>query len=158
MTKSIPDGFTTLTPHLVVSDGAQAVEFYKQAFGAEALEIHRTPDGKGVMHARLKIGNALLLLAGEYPPDCLSPKSRGGASAFLHLYTEDADAAFERAVQAGCVVRMPVTDMFWGDRYGQVEDPFGHPWSIATHQHDYTPEQVDANARAFFAQGCPDAH
>lgn len=158
MTKAIPDGYTALTPHLVVSDGAQAIEFYKQAFGAEELETHRSPDGKMVMHARLKIGDALLLLAGEYPPQCLSPKSRGGASVFLHFYTEDADAAFARAVKAGCTVRMPVGDMFWGDRFGQVEDPFGHPWSIATHKHDFTPEQIDANARAYFAKECPDGH
>ena len=158
MPKSIPDGFTALTPHLVVSDGAKAIEFYNQAFGAEELETHKSPDGNMVMHSRLKIGNALVMLAGEYPPDCLSPRSRGGASVFMHLYTDDADAVFARAVQAGCTVKMPVTDMFWGDRYGQVEDPFGHPWAIATHKHDFTPEQIEANAREFFAKGCPDAH
>jgi uncharacterized glyoxalase superfamily protein PhnB len=156
MSRAIPDGFTAITPHLVVSDGAQAIEFYQRAFGAETLEVHRSPDGQTVMHARLRIGNALVLLAGEYPPNCLSPKSRGGASVFLHYYTEDVDAAFARAVQAGCAARMPVTDMFWGDRYGQVEDPFGHPWAIATHRQDLTPEQVDANARVFFAKECAD--
>jgi PhnB protein len=86
------------------------------------------------------------------PPNALSPKSRGGTSVFLHIYTEDADAAFDRAVKAGCTVRMPVSDCFWGDRYGVVEDPYGHQWSIATHKHDYTPEQVPANAQAFFAK------
>ena len=158
MTKPIPDGFSTLTPHIVVSDGAQAIEFYQRAFGAEELETHKSPDGTMVMHARLRIGNSLLLLAGEYPPHCLSPKSRGGASAFLHFYTEDADAAFDRAVKAGCTAKMPVSDMFWGDRYGQVEDPFGHPWAIATHKHDFTPQQIDANAKAFFAKECPGEH
>jgi uncharacterized glyoxalase superfamily protein PhnB len=77
---------------------------------------------------------------------------------YLNYYTEDADAAFDRAVKAGCTVRMPVSDMFWGDRYGQVEDPFGHPWAIATHKHDFTPQQIDDNARAFFAKECPDGH
>jgi uncharacterized glyoxalase superfamily protein PhnB len=157
MTKSIPDGFTTITPHLVVADGAKAIEFYQQAFGAEELETHKSPDGTKVMHSRLKIGNALLLLAGEYPPHCLSPHSRGGASVFLHFYTEDVDAAFARAVKAGCTIAMPVTDMFWGDRYGQVVDPFGHPWAIATHKQDFTPAQVDANAREFFAKECSEA-
>ena len=83
------------------------------------------------------------------PPHALSPKSRGGTSVYLHLYLADADAAFNRAVQAGCTIRMPVSDTFWGDRYGVVEDPFGHQWAIATHQHDYTPEQIAANARVF---------
>jgi PhnB protein len=158
MPKTIPDGFHTLTAHLVVPDGAQAIEFYKNAFGAQEQERHMSPDGKMVMHARLKLGSSLFMLAGEYPPRCLSPRSRGGSSVFLHLYTEDADAAFDRAVKAGCTVRMPVTDMFWGDRYGQVEDPFGHPWAIATHKQDLTPQQVDDNARAFFAKECPDGH
>jgi uncharacterized glyoxalase superfamily protein PhnB len=104
------------------------------------------------MHAQLKIGNSILMLGGEFPPNCLSPKNRGGTSVILHIYTADADTAFDRAVKAGCTVKMPVSDAFWGDRYGQVEDPSGHLWSIATHQHDYTPEQVADNAKAFFAK------
>jgi len=153
MTKPIPDGFHTLTPHLIVPDGAVAIEFYKKAFGAQELARHLSPmDNKSVMHAQLKIGNSVVMLASEFPPNCLSPKSRGGSSVFLHIYTEDADAAFDRAVKAGCTIKMPVSDTFWGDRYGQVEDPFGHPWSIATHKHDYTPEQIAANAKEFFAK------
>ena len=157
MTQPVPGGFHTLTPHLVVTDGAQAIEFYKQAFAAQELTRLLTPDGKSVMHAQLKIGDSMLMLGGEMPPNCLSPKSRGGTGVFLHIYLPDADAAFARAVQAGCTVKMPVSDMFWGDRYGVVEDPFGHQWSIATHKHDYTQEQVVANAKAFFAKmakGC----
>ena len=140
MTKPIPDGFHSLTPHIVVTDGAQ--------------ELSRllTPDGKTVMHAQLKIGDSLLMLGSEMPPRALSPKSRGGTSVFLHLYLADADAAFDRAVKAGCTIRMPVSDTFWGDRYGVVEDPFGHQWSVATHQHDYTPEQIAANAKEFMAK------
>ncbi len=152
MAKPIPDGFHTLTPHLVVTDGAQAIEFYKKAFGAQELSRLLTPDGKTVMHGQLKIGGSMVMLGGEMPPQCLSPKSRGGTSVTLHVYVADADATFDRAVKAGCTVKMPVADMFWGDRYGVVEDPFGHQWSLATHQHDYTQEQIAANAKEFLAK------
>lgn len=152
MTKPIPDGFRTLTPHIIVTDGAQAIEFYKKAFGAQELFRLLTPDGKTVMHAQLKIGDTVLMLGSEFPPNALSPKSRGGTSVFLHVYLADAAAAFDRAVKAGCTIKMPVSDTFWGDRYGQVQDPFGHLWSIATHEHDYTLEQIAANAKAFMAK------
>lgn len=152
MPQPIPDGFHTLTPHIIVSDGVLAIELYKQAFGAVENFRLMSPDGKSLMHAQLKIGSSMLMLAGEFPPNCLSPKNRGGTSTYLHLYVPDADALFERAVKAGCIVKMPVSDTFWGDRYGIVEDPFGHQWSIATHKHDYTPEQIAANAREFFAK------
>ncbi|HTL59571.1 MAG TPA: VOC family protein [Candidatus Limnocylindrales bacterium] len=151
MTKPIPDGFHTITPHIIVSDGAKAIEFYKKAFGAQEIERFMTPDGKGVMHAQLKIGDSRLMVGSEFPPTCLSPKSRGGTTVSLYLYVENADTQFDRAVKAGCTVKMPMTDQFWGDRYGQVEDPFGHQWSIATHKQDLTQEQIAANARAFFA-------
>lgn len=152
MTKPIPDGFHTLTPHLVVPDGAEAVEFYKKALGAQEQVRHHTPDGSRVMHAQLKVGNSIFMLGSEMPPRCLSPKGRGGTSVFLHIYTENADVSFDRAVKAGCNVVMPVSDTFWGDRYGVVEDPYGHQWSIATHKHDYTNEQIAANAKEFFAK------
>jgi uncharacterized glyoxalase superfamily protein PhnB len=151
MVNPIPAGFHTLTPHIVVSDGAKALEFYKQAFGAEERMRLHTPDGKSVMHAQMKIGDAVLMLGGEFPPNCLGPVARGGTSVFLHLYLTDADAAFDRAVKAGCTIEMPMSDCFWGDRYGVVVDPFGHKWSIATHQHDYTVEQVAENAKVFMA-------
>lgn len=151
MTMPIPPGFATLTPHLIVADGAKAIEFYKQAFGARERMCMMCPDGKSLMHAQLMIGNSIIMLGGEFPPDCLSPKSRGGTTVFLHFYTDDADAAFDRAVKAGCTPKIPVSDMFWGDRYGQVQDPFGHQWSIATHKQDLTPKQMAANAKAFFA-------
>jgi len=152
MNKLIPDGFHTITPHLVVADGAQAIEFYKKAFGAQEYERFTRPDGKAVMHAQLKIGNSMLMLGSEFPPHCLSPKSRGGTSVGLFLYVENADAAFERAVKAGCTVKMEMADQFWGDRCGQVVDPFGHEWSLATHKQDLTKEQIDQNAKAFFAK------
>ena len=151
MAKPIPDGFHTLTPHIVVQDGAKAIEFYKKAFGAKEEARHMGPDGKSLMHARLKIGDSPLMLAGEFPPMAVSPKSRGGTSVTLHLYVENADPVFERAVKAGCTVKMPLADQFWGDRYGVVEDPFGHMWAIATHKQDLTDEQLAANAKAAFA-------
>ena len=151
MTKPIPDGFHTISPHLIVADAAKAIEFYGKAFGAKETEKFMRPDGKGVMHAQIKIGNSLLMLGSEFPPSCLSPKSRGGTSVTLHVYVENADAAFDRAVKAGCTVKMPMSDQFWGDRYGQVEDPYGHIWAIATHKQDLTKDQIAANAKAFFA-------
>jgi|ERR1043165_4375835 uncharacterized glyoxalase superfamily protein PhnB len=151
MAKPIPDGFHSITPHLVVSDAAKAIDFYKKAFGAQEKERFSTPDGKGVMHAELKIGDSIVMLGNEHPPECLSPKSRGGSSVHLHFYVENADAAFDRAVKAGCGVKMPMMDQFWGDRYGQVEDPFGHQWSFATHKQDLTKEQIAEKAKAFFA-------
>src|SRR5215468_9742836 len=141
MTKPIPHGFHTITPHLIVPEGAKALEFYKKAFGAQEIERFMTPDGKAVMHAQMKIGSSMLMLGNEFPPTCLSPKSRGGTTVSLYLYVVDADDAFERAVKAGCTVKMPMTDQFWGDRYGQVEDPFGHQWSLATHKQDLTKDQ-----------------
>ena len=150
--KAIPDGFRTVTPHLVVQDGVQAIEFYKKAFGAVEQARHMTPDGKSVMHARLQIGNSFVLIASEFPPSCLAPKSRGGTSVFLHLYVEDADTVFDRAVKAGCTVKMPLGDQFWGDRFGQVEDPSGHIWSIATHKQDLSEAQIAGNMKAEMAK------
>jgi len=152
MAKPIPDGFHTITPHLVVSDAAKAIEFYKQALGAHEKDRFPMPDGKGVMHAELKIGDSIVMLGSEHPPQCLSPKSRGGTSVSLNLYVENADASFDRAVKAGCTVKMPMMDQFCGDRYGQVEDPFGHQWSFATHQQDLTKDQIASNAKKFFAE------
>src|SRR5260221_4962147 len=151
MAKPIPDGFHSLTPHIIVTDGVRAIGLYKQAFGAQEITRLMTPDGKTLMHAQLKIGDSMVMLGSEFPPHNLSPKSRGGTSVFLHIYLADADAAFDRAVKAGCTVKMPVSDMFCGDGYGVVEDPFGHQWSIATPQHDYTHDQIAENAKKFFA-------
>ena len=151
MTKPVPSGFHTLTPHIIVNDGLAAIEFYKKVFDAKENSRLMSPDGKTLMHAQLTIGDSAIMLASEFPPHSLSPKSRGGSSVYLHLYLPDADATFDRAVQAGCAIRMPVSDTFWGDRYGCVEDPFGHQWSIATHKHDYTQAQIEANAREFLA-------
>lgn len=141
-----PEGHHTITPHLVLSDAAGAIDFYKQAFGAE--EVFRMPwagpDGQTkVGHAELRIGSSMLYLADEFPDyGALSPKSIGATPVTIHLYVADADATFNQAVAAGATVKAPLMDMFWGDRYGKLQDPYGHSWSIATHVEDVTPEQV----------------
>ena len=140
--KAIPDGFHTITPHLTVKNGAQAIEFYKKAFGAEVLRAVKGPDGS-LMHADLRIGDSMLMLNDEFPDwKVLGPQSLGGTAVTVHVYVQDADTAFQRALDAGCTVKMPLMDQMWGDRYGQVVDPFGHQWSIATHIEDPTPEEI----------------
>jgi uncharacterized glyoxalase superfamily protein PhnB len=144
-THSIPPGFSTLTPHLCINGVAKAIDFYKKAFGAEEMTRMPTPDGR-IMHACLKIGNSMLFLVDEFPEyNCGnggSPETIGRTHATIHMYVEDADKAFQRAIDAGATVELQVQDMFWGDRYGRLVDPFGQPWSIATHKEDLTPEQM----------------
>ena len=138
----IPAGMHTVTPHLICAGAADAIEFYKKAFGA--VELCRIPGGEGkVMHASIRIGDSVVMLNDEAPQWCaFGPKSLKGSPVTIHLYVEDADAAFAQAVEAGAKVTMPLEDAFWGDRYGKVEDPFGHQWSIATHVRDVTPEEM----------------
>jgi PhnB protein len=147
----IPEGFHSITPHLVVNDAAGAIEFYKKAFGAQ--EIHRMPmpSGDKLMHAMIRIGDSFIMMADEFPDmKCVGPKSLGGSPVTLHLYVNDVDAAFKRAVDAGCTVSMPLDDMFWGDRYGKVVDPYGHHWSLAMHIKDQSEkEMAEAAAKAF---------
>ena len=140
--KPIPDGYHTLTPFLTVRDAARAIEFYKKAFGAEERGSAKSPDGK-IMHAELKIGDSIIMLSDEFPEfGALSPQSTGGAGMGLHIYVDGVDAAFDRAVKAGAQVEMPVSDQFWGDRYGKLKDPFGHKWSIATHIKDMSADEM----------------
>ena len=141
--KPVPEGYHTLTPFLTVRDAARAIEFYKQAFGAEVRGgVAKGPDGK-VMHAELKIGDSVIMLSDEFPEfGALSPQSSGGAGMGLHIYVDGVDAAFDRAVKAGAQVEMPVGDQFWGDRYGKLKDPFGHKWSIATHIKDMSDDEM----------------
>jgi uncharacterized glyoxalase superfamily protein PhnB len=145
--KPIPDDMHTVTPHLVCGGAAAAIDFYKKAFNA--TELGRLPDDKGrIMHAQIQIGDSVVMLHDEFPEmGALGPKARNGTSVTLHLYVDDADASFARAVKAGATVKMPLADMFWGDRYGIVEDPFGHAWSIATHIRDLTPKQIQDAAK-----------
>lgn len=148
MTQAIPVGMTAVTPHLVCRNAAAAIDFYRQAFGAEECARLAGPDGR-VMHAQIRIGGACVMLTDEYPEmGCLSPLSLGGSPVTLHLYVEDADAAFARAVAAGATVTLPLADQFWGDRYGRVSDPFGHHWAIATHLRDLSHAEIMAAAPA----------
>jgi uncharacterized glyoxalase superfamily protein PhnB len=137
----------TVTPHLTCAGAAEAIAFYKLAF--DATELARLPDSKGrVLHAAIRIGDSVVMLNDEFPESgALGPRARQGSSVTIHLYVDDADAVFVRAVKAGATVKLPIGDMFWGDRYGIIEDPFGHNWSIATHVRDLTPEQIQEAAR-----------
>ena len=145
--KPIPDGFGTLTPHITVKGARKAIEFYKKAFGAEEVGTHAMPDGT-VMHSALRIGDSMLMLNDEFPQmGAKGPQSLGGTPVTLHMFVQDVDKAFDRAVQAGAKQIMPVADQFWGDRYGIVADPFGHHWSIATHVRDVTPAELEKIVR-----------
>jgi len=145
--KPIPEGFRTVTPYLVCAGASDAIAFYKKAFGATEVMRLATPNGK-LMHASIQIGDSLIMLNDEFPEmGALGPKSRQGTSVTMHLFVANADAAFARAVKAGATVKMPLQDMFGGDRYGLLEDPFGHSWSIATHQHDLTHKEIKEAAK-----------
>ena len=138
----IPAGMTAVTPHLVCADAAGAIEFYKKAFGAVEESRLPGPGGK-VMHALIRIGGAAIMLVDEAPEwGMLGPKALKGSPVTIHLYVDDTDAFVARAVKAGAKVTMPVTDMFWGDRYGTLEDPFGHRWSVGTHVRDVSPAEM----------------
>ncbi|HKC02869.1 MAG TPA: VOC family protein [Sphingomicrobium sp.] len=140
MTKPIPDGYRNVNVILTVDDAARAIDFYKQAFGA--TEISRLPMGDKIGHAELQVGDTRFMLSDEFPDfDNLGPKSRGGTTVNLVIYTDDVDSAFKKAIAAGGSEKMPVENQFWGDRMGTLTDPFGHKWSIATHVEDVPPEQ-----------------
>jgi uncharacterized glyoxalase superfamily protein PhnB len=142
MTKPIPQGMHSVTPHLVCAGAADAIEFYKKAFGAVEASRLPGPDGK-LMHAAVRIGDSTVMLTDEAPQwGALSPKSLKGSPVTIHLYVDDADAFVARAAKAGAKVTMPVDEMFWGDRYGKLEDPFGHHWSIGTHVRDVSPQEM----------------
>jgi uncharacterized glyoxalase superfamily protein PhnB len=152
----IPAGHENVIPHLVCDRCAEALEFYKKAFGAE--EIHRMPGPDGrLMHAAIRIGNSFVFLADDYPEYCggkgQSPMALQGSPVTIHRYVEDCDAAIKRAEQAGATVMMPAADMFWGDRYGAVTDPYGHKWAFATHIKDLTFEEMQEAMNEVFAQG-----
>ncbi|SCC94282.1 conserved hypothetical protein [Thiomonas sp. X19] len=140
--KAIPDGMHSLTPHLVCRNAAAAIDFYRRAFGAIEQFRLPTPDGK-LIHACVLIGDSQLFLFDEMPKHgALGPQALKGSPVTIHLQVQDADATFARAVDAGAKITMPLADQFWGDRYGQLEDPFGHHWAVATHVRDLSPEQI----------------
>jgi len=150
--RAIPEGYHTITPFLTVRDAARAIEFYKQAFGAVEKGVMKGPDGK-VMHAELRIGDSIIMLSDEFPEyGALSPQSTGGVGMGLHIYLDGVDAAFDRAVKAGAKVEMPVADMFWGDRYGKLADPFGHKWSIGTHIRDMSTKDIEKAQEEFMSK------
>lgn len=145
----VPDWMHTVTPHLVCNGAAEAIEFYKKAFGAEEMMRLAGTDGK-LMHGAIRIGDSMIMLADEYAEcNSLGPKALKGSPVVLHLQVEDVDSSFARAVEAGATVVMPLEDMFWGDRYGQVEDPFGHCWAMATHVRDVSMEELQEVSRTF---------
>ena len=150
--KAIPDGYHTVTPYLVIRGAAQALEFYKKAFGAVERQRMPGPEGR-LMHAEMQIGDSIVMMTDEMPgmQRWLSPSSLNGTTAAVHLYVEDTDALVARAIAAGAKVVHPPTDMFWGDRFAKLTDPFGHEWTIGTHQHDYTPEEMQRKSAEFFA-------
>ena len=138
----IPEGMHTVTPHLICAGAGDAIDFYKKAFGATETSRMPGPGGK-LMHASIRIGDSAVMLVDEMPEwGSLGPKVLKGSPVVIHLYVDDVDAFTARAVAAGAKVTMPVADMFWGDRYGQLEDPFGHRWSVATHVRDVSPADM----------------
>ncbi len=151
--KPIPEGYHTLTPYLTVRNAAEAIEFYKKAFAAEERFRMPTPDGKGVVHAELKIGDSIFMLSDEMPgQECKSPLSFNGTPVGFYVYVEDVDAAFKRAVDAGAEVKAPLENMFWGDRMGGVTDPFGHVWTFASRVEELAPEEIYKRGQEFFAK------
>lgn len=153
---SIPAGYHTITPYLIVNDAARAIDFYVRAFGAtETLRL--AGDGGKIGHAEIRVGDSLLMLADEHPDfGALSPRTIGGSPIKLCLYVEDVDAFFARALTAGAKEVRPVQDQFYGDRSGMLEDPFGHQWSIATHIEDVSQEEINRRYRELLSTPSPD--
>ncbi len=147
--KRIPDGYHTVTPHMVVKDCAKALKFYTAAFDAKVIDEMCTDENK-IIHAEMKIGDSFVMLCDEFPEmGAMSPETLGGSPMSLFMYFEDVDKAFKQAVDAGCTVTMPLADMFWGDRYGKLKDPFGHEWAMGSHIEDLTPEEVKKRGAEF---------
>ena len=153
--KGVPENLTAVTPHLVVAGAAQAIDWYAKAFGATEEMRMPAPDGR-LMHACVRINGAAIFLVDEMKEwGAIGPKALKGSPVTIHLMVEDVDAVFDRAVKAGATVTMPVADQFWGDRYGCLEDPYGHKWSVATHVRDVSPEEMQAAMQQMAAQACP---
>jgi PhnB protein len=150
--KPIPEGYHSLQTYLAVEDASKAIEFYKEAFGAEETIRMPGPDGK-IAHAELQIGDSKLMLSDPFPQSNVQPPSeRGGPTGSVFMYVDDVDATFEQARSAGAEVVMPLEDMFWGDRFGTLTDPSGHVWSIATHKEDLSDEEMAERSKAAMAE------
>jgi PhnB protein len=149
--KPIPEGYHTLAPYLAVDNAAEAIDYYKEAFGAKERVRMEAPGG-AIGHAELEIGDSVVMLSDPFPQaSTKSPKELGGSSVSVFMYVEDVDAVVKQAVDAGATVLMEVADQFWGDRFGTVQDPFGHTWSVATHVEDVPPEEIAERAKAAMA-------
>ena len=149
--KPVPDGYQTVTPYLCVDNAAEAIEFYKRAFGATESVRMDAPGGT-IGHAELQIGDSRVMLSDPFPQSQVQPPNTvGGTTASVFLYVEDVDAAFQQAVDAGATVAMALQDMFWGDRFGTVTDPYGHVWSMASHVEDVSPEEIEERGKAAMA-------
>jgi PhnB protein len=151
--KKIPDGYHSVTPYLCCRDAGKAIDFYKRAFGA--TELMRMPaPGDKIGHAELQVGSSRVMLADEFPEmGFMSPQSLGGSPVMLHLYVEDVDATVKTAEAAGAKITRPVADQFYGDRGGQLDDPFGHKWYVSTHIEDLSPEEVQERMKATAGAG-----
>ena len=155
MVQSIPNGYHTVTPSFTFKDSKKAIEFYKKAFGAKVLDLMPDPSGHRTMHATMQIGSSIVMMGDEMPGAenrAKSAETLGSSPVSLYIYVPDADAAFKQAVAAGGTATMPVADMFWGDRAGQIKDPFGYMWMIGTHKQDLTNDEIQKGAEAFFAK------
>ncbi len=150
-TRPIPEGYHSVSPALAIDGAADAIDFYKRAFGAKERYRMPAPDGK-IAHAELEIGDSVVMLSDVFPQATVkAPTELGGTTVSIFLFVEDVDAVFQQAVDAGASVTMPLEDMFWGDRFGTVEDPYGHSWSLATHVEDVPPEEMEERAKQAFA-------
>ncbi len=150
--KPIQKGMRTVTPHLICKEAANAIEFYKKAFSVVEMFRMSTPDGKKLLHAEIRVGDSVVMLVDESPEwGALGPTSLKGTPVTFYLYVKNIDAFVARAVKAGAKVVMPVADMFWGDRYGKLEDPFGHMWEVATHIRDVKPKEMERAAKEMFS-------
>ena len=159
MAKPVPSGFRTVTPHLTIEGASDAIALYKKAFGAKVLGKMVAQDGKRLMHAQIQIGNSMVMLMDAFPEwGSKGPKALGGSPVGVHLYVKDCDAVYKKAIKAGAKALMPLADMFWGDRYGVVADPFGHHWSIATHKKDLTMAQMAKAGKAAMAKASQQKH
>ncbi len=151
MVKAIPQGFHSITPYIVFRDARRAIDFYKRALDAQELFAMAGPDGKGIMHAEIRVGDSIIMMGEEMPQQqCKSAETAGGSPVSIYLYLENVDEVFKKALAAGAEALMPVQEMFWGDRAGTLRDPFGYSWTLATHTRDLTPEQIREGAKAAF--------
>jgi PhnB protein len=148
-TTPVPEDFHTITPQIAVKGVGAAIDWYSKALGAHELLRNTAPDGTSIMHAELLLGDSRFFVVDEFPESMLSPATLGGTTVTMHLYVRDVDALFNRAVEAGATIVMPVADQFWGDRYGILRDPFGHRWSMASRIEDLSPKKLQDRARAW---------